>query len=79
LAYPFGRDGMNRSREEILYLSYALDKPIGYFFPSEFTDGPSKDELSALEKELLLQTRKLSKDDMRKLIAQARALAEFKK
>ena len=67
------------SAEEILYLSIALDKPIGYFFPKELTEGMGEDELSVLEKELILQARQLSRDDLRKLIAQARALVEFKK
>ena len=67
------------SSQEILYLSYSLHKPISYFFPKEFTEELSEDELSVLEKELLIQVRQLSREDLRKLIAQARALAEFKK
>jgi transcriptional regulator with XRE-family HTH domain len=63
--------------EEILYLSYALNKPINYFFPKEFTHELGENELTQLEKELLMQARKLSRDDLRKLIAQARAIAEF--
>jgi transcriptional regulator with XRE-family HTH domain len=72
------------SAEEILYLSIALDKPMGYFFPKEFTEefaetkGIGKDELSELEKEMLIHARQLSPDDLEKLIAQARALAEFR-
>ena len=65
--------------EEILYLSYALEKPIMYFFPEEFSEEFGEDELTTLEKELILQARQLSRDDLRKLIAQAKALAEFKK
>ena len=65
--------------EEILYLSYALNKPIMYFFPEEFTEEFGEDEFTTLEKELILQARQLSRDDLRKLIAQAKALAEFKK
>ncbi len=67
------------STEELLYLSYALDKPIGYFFPEEFIDKFDDDELSVLEKDLLIQARRLDNDDLEKLIAQARALAEFEK
>lgn len=67
------------STEELLYLSYALNKPINYFFPKEFRrnldDG--KNELSEAEKEMLIQTRKLSQSDLKKLIAQAKALAEL--
>lgn len=65
------------SAEEILYLSYALDKPIIYFFPKEISYELSEDELSFLEKELLMQVRYLDKDDLRRLIAQARALVEL--
>ena len=67
------------STEELLYLSYALDKPIGYFFPAEFVDKFDDDELSVLEKDLLIQARRLDNDDLEKMIAQARALAEFEK
>lgn len=65
--------------EDILYLSYALDKPIRYFFPKEFTEEQGGEDLKILEEELLLQARRLSPDDLRKLIAQARALADFEK
>ena len=65
------------SAEEILYFSYALDKPILYFFPEEFQDKISPEDLTILEKELLTQARRLNMDDLRKLIAQARALADF--
>lgn len=67
------------SAEEVLYLSYALDKPIMYFFPKEFRIEIDEDELSTFEKELLIQARQLDQKDLRKLIAQARALADFDK
>jgi transcriptional regulator with XRE-family HTH domain len=63
--------------EEILYLCYALDKPILYFFPEEVTLEVNKDQLSILEKELLIQARRLDQKDLRKLVAQAKALADF--
>lgn len=67
------------SASEVLYLSIALNKPIVYFYPLElfniqFDVGQ---ELSFLEQELLMQTRRLAYDDLRKLIAQARALADY--
>ena len=65
------------SAEEILYFSYALDKPILYFFPEEFQDKISTEDLTILEQELLAQARRLHLDDLRKLIAQARAIADF--
>jgi len=65
------------SAEEIPYFSYALDKLILYFFPEEFQDKISKEDLTILEQELLTQARRLKLDDLRKLIAHARALADF--
>jgi transcriptional regulator with XRE-family HTH domain len=66
------------SAEDLLYLSYALDKPIAYFFPKEFTYEAGPDEMAALEEELLLQARRLGKRDLQQLIAQARAIADFR-
>lgn len=65
------------STEELLYISYALDKPIGYFFPKRFTIDPEESDLTILEKELLIQARQLGRDDLRRLIVQAKALAEL--
>ena len=65
------------STEEVLYLSYALDKPIMYFFPKEFRIELDESELTTLEKELLIQVRQLDQKDLKKLIVQAKALAEF--
>ena len=65
------------STEELLYIMFALDKPIIYFFPKQFTEELTEQELTVLEKELITQARRLSKDDLRRLTAQARALAEL--
>jgi len=65
------------SSEEILYFSYVLDKPILYFFPEEFQEQINLDDLTILEQDLLNQARRLHLDDLRKLIAQARAIADF--
>ena len=67
------------SSEEILYLSYILDKPILYFYPEGFQEKINIENLTILEQELLTQARRLHLDDLRKLIAQARALADFDK
>lgn len=63
--------------EDILYLSIALNKPIGYFFDKQFTKDLGGEEVEILEEELLLQARRLSPDDLKKLIAQAKALADL--
>lgn len=65
------------SYEEILYLTYALDKPILYFFPEELQDKINPEDLTILEQELLSQARRLHLDDLHKLIAQTRAIADF--
>jgi len=65
------------SSEEILYFSYALDKPILYFFPEEFQEQINIEDLTILEQDLLAQARRLHLDDLRKLISQARAIADF--
>jgi len=60
-------------------MSHALDKPILYFFPEEFREDLAEDELTSLQQELIMQARRLSRDDLRKLVAQARAVAELRK
>ena len=65
------------SAAEILYFSAALDKPILYFF-QPFVEIDSKDiELSPLENELVNQAKKLSIEDLRKLLAQTNALVNL--
>ena len=66
------------STSELVYLSYALNKPITYFFPKEMIRQIDVEKLTALEQELLLQVRRLDIDDLRRLIAQARAISEMK-
>ena len=65
--------------EILLLLSHYLDKPITYFFPDPFKPDNKlgENDLDELEKELLLQARKLDQVDLRKLIAQAKAIASF--
>lgn len=66
------------STNEITYLSYALNKPITYFFPKMMSWEKGENQiLTPLEKELLLQVKCLKDDDLRRLIAQARALVNF--
>lgn len=65
------------STEDLLYLSDALDKPISYFFPKKYANEFEESSLSELENELLIQVRQMENKDLRRLIAQARALAEL--
>ncbi len=63
---------------EVVYLSYALNKPITYFYPTHLLEIKIEDnELSILEQELLMQAKRLDPDDLKRLIAQARALADL--
>ena len=65
------------SAAEILYFSAALDKPVLYFF-QPFVDMNSEEiELSPLEIELVNQAKKLSMEDLRKLVAQTKALVNL--
>lgn len=63
---------------EIIYLSYALNKPITYFYSAYIINIKTEDDqLSILEQELLIQAKRLNPDDLKRLIAQARALADL--
>lgn len=65
------------SAAEILYFSAVLDKPILYFF-QPFVEINSRDiELSPLEIELMNQAKKLSIEDLIKLVAQTKALVNL--
>ena len=66
------------SAEDLLYLCLALDKPIGYFFPPTISRELAQGDSSPLEEELLLHARRLSNDDLRKVIAQVRAIASVR-
>ena len=65
------------SAAEILYFSAALDKPILFYF-QPFIDLHNKDiEFFPLEIELIKQAKKLSTEDLRKLVAQTKALVDL--
>ena len=65
------------SSSELMSLSYALNKPLLYFFPETFITEDSDDKLPPLLKELVLQAKRLSRDDLKKVITQTRALADM--
>jgi len=62
------------STEEIVYLSRALNKPIQYFFSMEFVNPIEEKNLSILEQELIHNARFLSENDLKKIIAQIKAV-----
>lgn len=63
--------------EEIVYLSIALNKPISYFFSGPKLRQINQGELTVLEEELLLQAKKLDTDDLKRIIAQIKALVNL--
>jgi len=66
------------SASEIVYLSNALSKPIEYFFPNQIIRHLKNiDVEDELLNELLLLGRKLDDDELRKIIAQIRAIINF--
>ncbi len=62
----------------LFILSRILNKPITYFYPEPYKPDPQNEELSESEKELLIQSQRLSDDDLRRIIAQVKAIAELK-
>lgn len=66
------------SASEIVYLSNALSKPITYFFPNQIVRHLKIEEVEdELLNELLMLGRKLDDDELRKVIAQVRALIDL--
>ena len=66
------------SASEIVYLSNALSKPITYFFPNQIVRHLKIDDVDdELLNELLMLGRKLDDDELRKIIAQIRAVIEL--
>lgn len=66
------------SASEIVYLSNALSKPLTYFFPSQIVRHLKIEEVEdELLNELLILGRKLDDNELRKIIAQVRAVVEL--
>jgi transcriptional regulator with XRE-family HTH domain len=63
--------------ETLSYLVAALRKPGDYFFPTPLTNLLTEETLSVLERELLMQARRLKPEGIELLVAQARALADL--
>ena len=67
---------MEASASTLVYLSGALDKPITYFFPKFILRDLEPEPRSPELIELLLQATRLSREDVRAMAAQIRALAD---
>lgn len=66
----------------LLLMSYALNKPIGYFFPrNQGVVELFKGDLTAEEQELIFQSRRIvnysDEAELKKVIAQVKALADL--
>lgn len=68
---------MEPSSSTLVYLAYNLDNPINYFPPKPLIPDSILNELSVLEKEILILTKKISKIDQIKLEAQSRVLSKL--
>jgi len=65
------------SVSQLLYLSYALNKPITYFFPKGSLLISDESPLSEDEFEMLIYAKRLSRDNLKRVIAQIKDLAEM--
>jgi transcriptional regulator with XRE-family HTH domain len=63
----------------LFILSSILKKPITYFYPAPFKLDHQTEELSEMEKELIIQVEQLSEDDLKRIIAQVKALVSLNK
>ena len=68
---------MQPDAETLLLLSYHLRKPIIYFYPKNLLPELEAGELTEAEKSLLMEAKQLDEDDLKKLIAQVRAVAQM--
>lgn len=68
---------MEPDASTLLLLAYNLNKPLSFFYPEPYKPDKELDQLTEDEKELLIQTKKLNKDDLKKIIAQIKAIADL--
>jgi len=62
------------SVSDLLHLSMGLEKPILYFFPDWTIEKVSTENLSSELEILIINAKKLPKDDLRKITIQVKAL-----
>ena len=68
---------MQPDAETLLYLAGVLKKPVSYFFPDPYGEFTRLENLRPLEQELLMQAQSLNDYDLRRLIAQVRAISKM--
>jgi len=69
---------MEPNASTLVYLALNLNKPISYFFPKPYNPASNLEDLTNLEKEILIFTKQLEKSDQIRILAQLRALSELK-
>jgi len=70
---------MQPDAETLLFLAITLRKSISNFFPGYYGEKIRLENIDPLEQELHLHASSLSNGDLRRLIAQARALVDLLK
>lgn len=65
------------SSEDLYYLSYVLKKPITYFYSNDFPYKLDNNGLTLLEQELLINAKHLNESDLKKIIAQIKAIVDL--
>ena len=58
-------------------IAHVFKKPISNFFPEHFFGNIELSEITPTEKELLVQVRRLTKGDQKKIIAQIKAVVNL--
>jgi transcriptional regulator with XRE-family HTH domain len=61
----------------LLLLAHHLKKPITYFYPPQWKPLITKEQLSESEEELFILIRKLNENDLKKVIAQIKAVVNL--
>lgn len=67
---------MEPDASTLLLLAFNLKKSLSYFFPAPWLNNIEAGLLTEIEQELLIQARRITPDDLQKIIIQIKAVAE---
>lgn len=68
---------MQPDAETLMMLSLVLQKPIPSFYPGDYGKELRQEDMDPLEQDLIFIAQSLTEDDLRRIIAQAKALANL--
>lgn len=68
---------MEPNASTLVYLAFNLNKPISYFFPAQYKPDKGLEELSDLDKEILMYAKHLQHNDKLRILAQLKALNDL--